>query len=144
MGAAAASMLALLCADAAAAADGLAYDPTDGSEFFKNVAGAAYVALVSFFAYRVLTRRAKKARTEVRRRAAAGGRPGRPTGTCQLPRPAQLLTRPLAAARAEASRGPGKGRSSSSRGGTETRTRRACARRPGAGLPRSSGPSRAP
>lgn len=62
----ASSVLTLLYASAALADDGLAYDPTEGSEFFKNVAGAAYVVLVTFFAYRVLTRRADKARTEVR------------------------------------------------------------------------------
>jgi hypothetical protein len=63
----ASSVLTLFYASAALADDGLAYDPTEGSEFFKNVAGAAYVVLVAFFAYRVLTRRADKARTEVRR-----------------------------------------------------------------------------
>ena len=63
--AATAALATLLDAHAAAAEEGLAYDPTEGSEFFKNVAGAAYVALVAFFAFRVLTRRAKKARTEV-------------------------------------------------------------------------------
>jgi hypothetical protein len=62
----ASSVLTLLYASAAMADDGLAYDPTEGSEFFKNVAGGAYVVLVVFFAYRVLSRRAVKARTEVR------------------------------------------------------------------------------
>jgi hypothetical protein len=50
---------------AAMAADGLAYDPSGGSEFFQNLAGVGYIILVAVFLFRVLTRRAKRAREQV-------------------------------------------------------------------------------
>jgi len=48
---------------AAAAADAPSYDATAGSDFLKNVAGAAYVVLLVVFAFRLLRRRATTATT---------------------------------------------------------------------------------
>ena len=42
----------------AAAAARIPYDPTAGSDFLRNVAGAAYVVLLVIFAFRLLRRRA--------------------------------------------------------------------------------------
>lgn len=55
----------LLAEGAFAADDGLSYNPTGGEEFIKNLAGGAYIFLVAVFLYRVLTRRAKRAREQV-------------------------------------------------------------------------------
>lgn len=48
----------------AIAADAAAYNPAGGEEFLKNVSGALYVVLVAYFAFRVLTKRAKRATEE--------------------------------------------------------------------------------
>jgi hypothetical protein len=55
----------LLPANEVLAADGVAYNNAAGEEFIKNVAGTGYVILVGFFLYRVLTRRAKRAKEQV-------------------------------------------------------------------------------
>lgn len=54
-----------IAADAAAAPVNLAYDPSGGSESIKNFGGIAYVLLVAAFLYKVLGRRAQRARVEV-------------------------------------------------------------------------------
>ena len=51
-----ASMVFLLCSG---------YNPEAGDSVLKNVAGAAYVALVVVFFYRLLTKRAKTGTTQV-------------------------------------------------------------------------------
>jgi hypothetical protein len=55
----------LSTSEALAATDGVAYNNAAGEDFIKNVAGTAYVILVGFFLYRVLTRRAKRAKEQV-------------------------------------------------------------------------------
>ncbi len=50
------------------ATSAVTYNNADGGDFIKNVAGAAYVLLVGWFLWRVLRRRAKRAREEVSRR----------------------------------------------------------------------------
>ena len=42
------------------------YNPTQGSDSIKSIAGVFYAGLLAVFAYRLLTRRAKKFREEVR------------------------------------------------------------------------------
>lgn len=42
------------------------YNPTQGSESVKSIAGVFYAGLLAVFAFRLLTRRAKKFREEVR------------------------------------------------------------------------------
>jgi hypothetical protein len=42
------------------------YSAAAQSEFLTNLAGVGYIILVGFFLYRVLTRRAKRFREEVR------------------------------------------------------------------------------
>ena len=54
-------------ADDLPAAAGITYNGAAGEDFLKNAAGAAYVVLVGFFLYRVLARRAKRAREQVSR-----------------------------------------------------------------------------
>lgn len=44
---------------------GAKYDPSQGSESVKNIAGVFYAGLLAIFAFRLLTRRAKKFREEV-------------------------------------------------------------------------------
>ena len=44
---------------------GVAYNASEGEDFLKNAAGTAYVALVGLFLFRVLKRRAKRAREQV-------------------------------------------------------------------------------
>lgn len=44
---------------------GITYNGAAGEDFLKNAAGTAYVILVGFFLYRVLARRAKRAREQV-------------------------------------------------------------------------------
>lgn len=57
-----------LCVPGAAWADdmGVSYNAGSQSEFLTNLAGFAYVLLVIIFLYRVLTRRAKRFKEEVR------------------------------------------------------------------------------
>ncbi len=43
------------------------YDPTQGSESVKTIAGVFYAGLLAVFAFRLLTRRARKFREEVGR-----------------------------------------------------------------------------
>ena len=65
-----ASTLAYLATQASAWAasdeNEVAYNAAEGNDFIKNAAGAAYVALVGLFLFRVLRRRAKRAREQVR------------------------------------------------------------------------------
>lgn len=63
---------------AAAAGDALSYNPTQGEGIVKTLSGAAYVGLLLYFLTRVLNRRARKAREEVRRLAATAQRVSRP------------------------------------------------------------------
>lgn len=49
---------------AAAAADAIPYDKSAGSDFLKNVAGAAYVVLLVVFAARLLRKRATTATSQ--------------------------------------------------------------------------------
>ena len=49
---------------AAVAADSVTYDPASGSDFLKNVAGAAYVVLLVVFAARLLRKRATTATSQ--------------------------------------------------------------------------------
>ena len=53
--------------DEAGPVAGIAYNGADGGEYIKNAAGGAYVLLVGVFLYRVLARRAKRAREQVGR-----------------------------------------------------------------------------
>ncbi|KAJ9510635.1 hypothetical protein QJQ45_027553 [Haematococcus lacustris] len=48
---------------------GLTYNPAGGEDFIKNAAGVAYILLVSVFLYRVLTRRAQRAKEQVTHQA---------------------------------------------------------------------------
>lgn len=50
--------------EAAQAADVVTYNPGSNAELVKNAAGLGYILLVSVFLYRVLRRRAKRAREE--------------------------------------------------------------------------------
>lgn len=56
--------LQLMATHPAAAAEALKYDPSGGDEAIKNIAGVLYLGLVVLFVYRLLMRRAKKAREE--------------------------------------------------------------------------------
>jgi hypothetical protein len=60
------AVAAALAAESAADATsgGVAYDPSGGEGLVKTVSGALYVGLVSFFLWRVLGRRARRARQE--------------------------------------------------------------------------------
>lgn len=63
----AASLWPLLLGCGPAFADAEAkYNPTKGSDSVKSIAGVFYAGLLAVFAYRLLTRRAKKFREEVR------------------------------------------------------------------------------
>jgi hypothetical protein len=66
--AAAAALGAAAAADPAAGPptteSGVAYDPSGGEGLVKSVSGALYVGLVAFFLWRVLGRRARRARQE--------------------------------------------------------------------------------
>ena len=57
--------LLLGCGPALAEAD-TKYNPTQGSESVKSIAGVFYAGLLAVFAFRLLTRRAKKFKEEVR------------------------------------------------------------------------------
>jgi hypothetical protein len=64
----------LVFAEAAAAssdAEITTYNPSGGSELFSNLAGVAYIALVVIFLARLLIKRARRAREQVRGRQAA-------------------------------------------------------------------------
>jgi hypothetical protein len=50
---------------AVAEANDVTYNAAEASDFLKNAAGCAYVLLVGIFLYRVLSRRARRAREEV-------------------------------------------------------------------------------
>lgn len=52
------------CDSVYAAMDGSAYNPEQGSETFKNVAGVGYIILVIFYFFRLLKKRAERATTE--------------------------------------------------------------------------------
>eukprot|EP00879_Flechtneria_rotunda_P013992 GHRR01014618.1.p1 GENE.GHRR01014618.1~~GHRR01014618.1.p1 ORF type:complete len:292 (+),score=32.50 GHRR01014618.1:87-878(+) len=60
-------LLLLMCSTPvpqALAVDGLKYNPTQGEGIVKTMSGLAYLALLSYFLFRVLNRRARKAREE--------------------------------------------------------------------------------
>lgn len=65
--AAAAAVQALAGPELATAADVVNYDNSAGSNSLRNVFGVGYAVLVGAFAIRLLLRRAKRAKSEVRR-----------------------------------------------------------------------------
>ena len=70
------SALAASAAEQAAAANlpaKIPYDPSAGSDFLRNVAGAAYVVLLVVFAFRLLRRRADFATSTRIARGGGGG-----------------------------------------------------------------------
>ncbi len=56
----------------AAMEEAVAYNSGGNEETVKNAAGIAYVVLVAYFLFKVLTKRAKRARSQVRSRHAHG------------------------------------------------------------------------
>ena len=52
------------CDPVYAAVDGSTYNPEQGSETFKNIAGVGYIILVVFYFFRLLKKRAERATTE--------------------------------------------------------------------------------
>jgi hypothetical protein len=57
--------LAALQADPALAEEALTYNPEGGSQLIKAISGIGYVALLGYFLFKVLNRRARTAREEV-------------------------------------------------------------------------------
>jgi hypothetical protein len=51
---------------AALAEEGLAYDSSKGEGIVKTLSGAFYIGILLYFLFKVLNRRARKAREEVR------------------------------------------------------------------------------
>lgn len=49
----------------ASAADSINYNPGEGADVVKNIAGLAYVALLGFWLFKVIGRRVKRSTTEV-------------------------------------------------------------------------------
>ena len=58
-------LLATLPAGPALAEDALAYNPEGGSQLIKALSGFGYVALLGYFLFKILNRRARTAREEV-------------------------------------------------------------------------------
>lgn len=58
------SLLSGVAPYSAVAEEALSYNPSGGEGMIQNVSGAAYIVLVAYFLYRVLTRRAKRATEE--------------------------------------------------------------------------------
>jgi hypothetical protein len=56
----------------ALAEEGLKYDSSRGEGIVKTLSGALYIGLLLYFLFRVLNRRARKAREEVRQLSLAG------------------------------------------------------------------------
>jgi hypothetical protein len=59
-------LVSALPAGPALAEEGVAYNATQGEGIVKTISGVAYIGLLLYFLTRVLNRRARKAREEVR------------------------------------------------------------------------------